>query len=98
MNLAVSYSSLNYAAIAEQIARPSVAAVLSLGPAYSNYTTAKAAGDYYTMGTSFSVIWKYFFDGTLNNWKGLGHQEYYSILAIHISFIKIYKQHKYNVK
>jgi hypothetical protein len=67
VNLAVSYSSLNYAAIAEQIARPSVAAVLSMKPAYTNFTTAKADGDYYTMGLSFSVIWKYLFDGSLNN-------------------------------
>lgn len=68
MNLAVSYASLNYAAIAEQVARPSLAAVLSMGPIYTNFTTAQKAGDYYTMGLSFSGLWKYAFDGTLNNW------------------------------
>jgi hypothetical protein len=65
--LLVSYSSLNYAAIAEQVVRPSVAAVLSMQPIIANYTEAKADGDYYTMGLSFSQIWKYFFDGSLNN-------------------------------
>ncbi len=67
MNLLISYSSLNYAAIAEQITRPTAAAILSFGPIIKNLTAAKADGDYYTMGLSFSEIWKYFFDGSLNN-------------------------------
>jgi hypothetical protein len=41
--------------------------VLSMGPIWANLTAAKADGDYYTMGLSFSEIWKYFFDGSLNN-------------------------------
>jgi hypothetical protein len=53
--------------MAEQLIRPSVAAFLEFQPIIANYTTAQANGDYYTMGLSFSELWKYTFDGSLNN-------------------------------
>lgn len=38
LNLAVSYSSLNYGAIAEQLTRPSVALLLEMGPLSTTFT------------------------------------------------------------
>ena len=66
-NLAVQYSSLNYAAIAEQVMRPSVAMILEFGPIVTKMNAAKANGDYYTTGLYFSKLWQYFFDGTMPN-------------------------------
>jgi hypothetical protein len=36
-------------------------------PLLNNFTTAQTNGDYYSMGLTFSTLWKYFFDGSIMN-------------------------------
>jgi len=67
VNLAISYASLNYAALAEQVIRPGVASFMYFAPLMNNFTTAQQNGDFYSMGLTFSTLWKYFFDGSIMN-------------------------------
>lgn len=67
VNLAGSYASLNYAAMAEQVMRPSVATFMYFKPIMEKYNAAKEKGDFYGQGLAFASLWKYLFDGSTNN-------------------------------